>query len=220
MSKNENIDSEGRLWRISEWFPDLSTHTVTALRAFHSELIYFNGRMNLISSRTERIADSIHFADAILGSRAIFSAAAGVTEIYDIGSGNGIPGIVFSLLYQNVKVVLVDADARKTEFMKHCAARLSLSNCHTKHARLEDLGEASVHCAMSRGFSSISKTLVWSRKCMAPGGQYFHFKGKSWSTELAEIPSQVLAHWDPQHLCNYNLPGENIEMSIILTKRI
>lgn len=218
MSNKQNVDSEGRFWRVPEWFPTLSQETLSALRAFHSELIFFNGRMNLISPKTERAADSTHFADGILGSQAIFNSTK-ISEIYDIGSGNGIPGIIFSILFPGTKVILVDADARKVEFMKHCISRLRLTRCSALHSRLEDLPPEKISHAMCRGFSSVSKVLISARSRIAPGGMYFHFKGPAWSSELAAIPSQVLAYWEPSHICDYKLPAEEIEMSIILTRR-
>jgi 16S rRNA (guanine527-N7)-methyltransferase len=219
MSAADNLDSEGRYWRIQKWFPDLSDETVANLRAYHSELIYFNGRMNLISPRTEKNADLIHIADGILGSRIIL----GLTKqkmFYDIGSGNGTPGLILALMDPSRQVKLIDTDARKIEFLKHCIGRLGLKNCSTVQARLEDLEEGSLMCAVTRGFATISKSLLLSRKSAGVGCEFFHFKGRSWSSELAEIPSQVLASWDPKHVNDYQLPETETIMSIVMTTRV
>src|SRR5690606_29777913 len=191
--------------RTSEWLRDLSPATVSHLRVCHSELIFFNGRMNLISPRTELNADLVHFSDAILASRQIISLTK-CRIFHDIGSGNGIPGIVMALLYPDIRVSLIDADARKVEFLKHIIARLELKNADTIHARLEDLESGTVKCAISRGFASISKALLMSRKAAALGCEFYHLKGPSWSKELAEVPSQILAHWEPEKVTDYSLP--------------
>lgn len=219
MNNLDDVDGQGRFWRIPKWFPNLSHQAQTQLRAFHSELLYFNGRMNLISPRSEKSADLIHISDGILGSQAVFGQTES-KEIFDIGSGNGIPGIIMALLDPSRQIVLVDADARKIEFMKHCIARLGLTNCTTLHARLEELGESSIHCAVSRGFASLSKSLLLVRRAASPDCEFFHFKGPAWSTEVAEIPSQILASWEPVHVTDYDLPTGEHTMSIVLTKRI
>ena len=216
---SDNLDSEGRYWRIEKWFPELSKEVVAQLRAYHAELIFFNGRMNLISPRTEKTADLLHVADGIVGGRAVLNASSS-KEIFDIGSGNGVPGIIMAALAPERKFVLVDADARKVEFLKHCIARATLKNCQAVHARLEDLPENSITCAVTRGVASLSKVLIMCRRAASSNCEFFHFKGRSWATEVAEIPSQLLASWDPVLVSDYMLPEGDANLSIILTKRI
>jgi len=213
------LDKDGRYWRIDKWFPDLTLEVRSALRAYHSEILFFNGRMNLISPRSEKNADQVHISDAILGAKHILSRTT-QRNIFDIGSGNGVPGIVMSILAPDRKFFLVDADARKAEFLKHVSARLELSNCSVITSRLEDLPEGSVHCAVTRGFASISKCLIMSRKAAAVKAEYFHFKGPAWSKEIADVPPQVLAYWEPAHLFDYTLPDSINEYSIVKTTRI
>jgi 16S rRNA (guanine527-N7)-methyltransferase len=205
-------------WRIREWFPQLPEEAEHKLRLFQKDLIHFNGRMNLISPRTEQASDLIHIADGILGSNAVAKQLK-VKEIFDLGSGNGVPGLIFALLNPARDVRLVEADGRKIEFLKLCITRMGMKNCTTVHARLEDLKSGIIHAAMSRGLASISKALLMARKCAAVGCQYYHFKGQSWSKELAEIPPQILASWEPNHVEDYKLPAGNADMSIVLTTR-
>ncbi len=209
---------EPYLWRIDRWFPDLSAHTREQLKIYHNELIFFNGRMSLISPRTERIADLVHFADGIMGSR-IVAGRMKVKEIFDLGSGNGIPGLVLATLNPDKMVRLVEADGRKIEFLKHCITKIGLKNCSTVHARLEDLKESVIKSATTRGLATISKALLLTRRCAATGCDFFHFKGQSWTKELAEIPSQVLASWDPHHAQDYELPESGPVMSIVITTK-
>ncbi|OFZ16668.1 MAG: hypothetical protein A2Z20_01075 [Bdellovibrionales bacterium RBG_16_40_8] len=213
------LDSSGRYWRIPKWFPELQSDLQSRLRDFHAELIHFNGRMNLISPRTEKDADLIHIADGILGARAIFSMT-NKREIYDFGAGNGMPGIVMALLDPSRSIIMVDKDARKVEFIKHCSARLKITNCTALHTRVEEMPAESVHCAVSRGLASIAKSLIMIRRVAAIDCEYFHFKGESWSTEVAGIPSQVLAHWELADVADYNLPEEGAKHSIVQTKRL
>lgn len=205
-------------WRIAEWFKDLSDDTVQKLKIFHAELVSFNGRINLISPRTEQNADQIHFADGILGSKIIASSLKSNT-IFDLGSGNGIPGLIFATLYPDIQVVPVEVDARKVEFLKHCAARMNLKNFRAVNARIEDLGEGLIHVGMSRGLASISKILLMTRKAAAPDCTFYHFKSESWASEVAEVPSQILAHWEFELLNEYSLPANGAKLFLVITKR-
>ncbi len=181
-------------------------------------MIKFNGKINLISPRTERNADLMHFADGVLACRKIMRASS-CDEIYDVGSGNGIPGLVFAVLNSKVRVNIVDADSRKCEFIKHVASKASLKNIHVAHLRLEDLEDESIKCAMARGLASISKLMIMARKACAPGCDFFHLKSDSWAAEVAEIPSQAMAYWEPYHLGDYQLPEHGPQFSIVVTHR-
>ncbi|MEK6556259.1 MAG: RsmG family class I SAM-dependent methyltransferase [Bdellovibrionota bacterium] len=205
-------------WRIESWFKDLPAAQVSQLKVFHTELIKFNGKINLISPRTEKMADLVHFADGIIASRIILEATTH-SDIYDLGSGNGIPGLVLATLAPSRTIHLVDADMRKCEFMKHVASKAGLKNVNVLHKRLEDLEDDSVMCASTRGLAAISKCLVLARKCAGPGCQMFHLKSDAWSTEIASIPSQVFAFWSTQHLVDYKLPAGDAVYSIVLTTK-
>lgn len=206
-------------WRIPGWFAHLSELQHEQLKMFHVELISFNGRINLISPRSERNADIMHFADCISACEALLSSTQSA-EIYDIGSGNGLPGIVLSILDSERKVIMIDKDARKVEFLKHVAGKLGLKNALAIHTRVEDLPEGSVACAISRGFASIGKSLVACRKIASEGMEYYHMKSDSWVREVASIPPQICSYWQPKLVTKYALPSNMATMQLILTKRI
>ncbi len=218
--ENDNRVTKGKFWRLPEWFSQILTEAeLNLLRAYHIELLHFNTRLNLISVQTESNADLVHFSDSVLGSKEILSYTE-KDEIYDIGSGNGFPGVVLAILAPNRTIHLIDSDARKIEFLKHVAHRLGLKNLLPRHSRLEDLPKESIHCAVSRGLASIGRTLLLSRKACAVDCDYFHFKSSSWVTEVVDIPPQVCAYWTPKLVEEYDLPGGYNKLSVVVTKKI
>ena len=84
-------------WRIDAWFPDLSKTTVELLKKYRDELMSANKAAQLISTKSIFHADALHFADSILASRIIQEDSPLVGEIYDLGSGNGFPGIIYGI---------------------------------------------------------------------------------------------------------------------------
>lgn len=207
-------------WRIDEWFPDLGKEASQQLKLFHGELLKFNRNLNLISAKTIFHADLVHFADSILASRVIMKAEPKLDEIYDLGSGNGFPGIVFATLFPKVKLVLVDSDERKCEFLKHAVAALSLRNTTVKIGTIETLPANSVKYCMSRGLSNISRAILTARRAVPTGGSYFHLKGDNWSTEVGEIPTQLCSVWSPSLAGDYKLPIGEFKLSIVRTDKI
>ncbi|MCB0361869.1 MAG: 16S rRNA (guanine(527)-N(7))-methyltransferase RsmG, partial [Bdellovibrionales bacterium] len=179
MALESVTELESTNWRIKEWFPHLSEDAISQLRMFHAELLAFNRKINLISSRTESNSDLIHFADCVLGSELILKNCQG-SEIYDFGSGNGLPGIILAILSPNYRIHLVESDARKAEFMKYMGNKLKLRNLVVHNCRIEDLPEGSVDFVVSRGLASVQKSISLARRACRKNARYFHFTGDSW----------------------------------------
>lgn len=206
-------------WRIDQWFPDLDPAVRARLKKYHDELLKFNKTVNLVSPKTIFVADALHFADSILASQLIAKSEP-ISEIYDFGSGNGFPGLVYALLQPKTKVNLVEVDGRKSEFMKHVASVLELRNTEVHIRAVESLPEKSVQFAMSRGFAPISKAILVSRKIFKKGGSYFHLKSEEWATEVGQIPTQLCSYWGPELLGNYRLPIGEVTFAVVKTQKI
>ncbi len=206
------------LWRIPAWFPNLPSDVGLKLKAFHFELLKFNAKLNLISKGTERDADETHFADCILFAEILMKIPGAPTR-YDIGSGNGFPGLVLAIMDPKQEYVLVDSDVRKGEFLKHCVSRLELKNVRVITSRFEELTTTGMEFAISRGVASISKNLLSFNKIFSRGGQFVHMKGSSWSKEIAELPSQLISIWTPSLLGEYTFPVSQARRAVVLTQK-
>jgi 16S rRNA (guanine527-N7)-methyltransferase len=205
-------------WRIDQWFPELPEDVRAKLKFFHEELLKANKSISLISVKTIPQADAIHFADSILASRAIFKASK-IEEIYDFGSGNGFPGLVFAIMFPKIKVHLVEMDPRKVEYLKLMVAAMKLTNTTVIASAIEALPASSVKYGMSRGFASISKAILASRKVFVKGGRYFHLKGEEWASEVATIPTQLCSFWSPGLIGEYKLPVGEVKFAIVNTDK-
>jgi len=217
-NKDDGAKGDNALWRIPAWFPDLDGALVGQLQLYHSELLKFNVRLNLVSRNTERDADEIHFADCILATQLLEKVKLD-QPVYDLGSGNGLPGLVMALMRPNSQFILVESDSRKCEFLKHMVAVLKISNCQIMNVRLETLKASEMSLAVSRGFANVSKSLLAVNKCFTKGGRFYHLKGSNWSTEIAEIPSQLISLWSPQLLGEYNLPDTQARRAVVCTTK-
>jgi 16S rRNA (guanine527-N7)-methyltransferase len=197
----------------------MPANMLETMRLFHVELLHFNAKVNLIGRGTERDADEAHMADSILGSEILLKHCTAKT-IFDIGSGNGLPGIAIAIMDPTRTVKLVEKDARKSEFLKQIIFRLKLPNAQVMNVRLEDIPPGSIDAAVSRGFASISKALLIGNKAFHKESQYYHMKTTTWSTEIAEIPSQLCAIWAPELVGEYSLPHTQARRAVVATKKI
>lgn len=207
-------------WRIDDWFPDLSPEVKSRLKTYHSELIKGNRTVNLISPKTLFVADAVHFADSILAGRIIMKSNPAIDQIYDLGSGNGFPGLVFAIIYPQVKVNLVEIDSKKCEFLKNLIRTLGLENVSVECKNFETFPEGSIKYAMARGLGSISKNIMTTRKIVVKGGCFFHLKTEEWGIEVGEIPTQLCSMWSPSLIGEYKLPVGAVKFSVVKTDKI
>ncbi|MEK2647299.1 16S rRNA (guanine(527)-N(7))-methyltransferase RsmG [Bdellovibrio sp. BCCA] len=220
MKDNKEQEAPIIFYRIDEWFPDLSPEVKTRLKTYHEDLIKFNRTVNLITPKTVFVADALHFADSILASRTIYKSNPGMDKIYDLGSGNGFPGLVFAVLYPQVQVVLVEVDQKKCEFLRHMAGILDLKNVTVENKNADAFPDGSMKFVMARGLASISKAIMLARKTVAKGGVFYHLKGEEWGIEVGEIPTQLCSIWSPSLVGEYKLPVGAVKFAVVKTDKI
>ncbi len=219
MEAPQSADSQIH-WRLKSWFPDLGDSAHLLLKTYFIELMKYNKITNLISSKTISNCDAIHFADCIEASKIVHKNINENEYLYDIGSGNGFPGIVYSILYPDQKIILVEIDDRRCEFLKHAISVLKLANVSVVNKKIESYAQDSITQAICRGFSPLPKTLLTLRKIVRTGGVVFHLKSSEWSMEVSQIPIQLCSSWQPVLLGEYKLPIGDIHLFLVKTDKI
>lgn len=111
-------------------------------------------------------------------------------RLLDVGSGAGLPGVVFAVCCPDAQVDCVDTVGKKAAFIQQVASQLQVSNLRGIHDRVENLkGLYDVIC--SRAFASLPDFVNWSADALAPQGVWMAMKGKHPGDELAELPPAV-----------------------------
>ena len=219
MEAPQSADSQIH-WRLKSWFPDLNEQTHALLKTYFVELIKHNKIINLISSKSINNCDGIYFADCIEASKIVHKNINSNEYLYDIGSGNGFPGIVYSILYPDQKVILIELEERKCDFLRHAISVLKLPNITVVNKKIESYAQDSIGQAICRGFSPLPKTLMTLRKIVRVGGTVFHLKSSEWSMEVSQIPIQLCSSWQPILLGEYKLPIGDIHLFLVKTDKI
>ncbi len=204
------------MWRLKEWFPAVELKKFGELR---EQLLRFNSTLNLVSAQTIETADETHFADSILAWFIIQNSISNSHSIFDFGAGNGFPGLVMAILSPQSEFVLVDKDQRKAEYMMYASRKLELTNVKVECLTVDQLPSQSVHTVVSRGFASLTKSLLLGGKVFASDAMFYHMKGEAWSKEAADLPPQLFRHWKTDVLGEYELPASKIRRTIVTTQR-
>ena len=133
--------------------------------------------------------------------------------LLDVGSGGGLPGVVFAICCPQIDVNCVDTVGKKAAFIQQVAAALRLPNLRGIHDRVENL-KTRYPVISCRAFASLVDFTTWSRKALAEDGIWFAMKGKHPDEEIAALPADVkVFHVEP-----LQVPGLDAERCVIWLK--
>lgn len=193
---------------INEWFPWLDSNKLSKLTQFREILLKFNDSINLISPNTIKAVDNVHLADSILASTFILERL-NDEPIYDLGSGNGFPGIVMGIINPDRKVILVDRDQKKIEFLKHVVSETKLTNVSCVVKNLGQDKGLMLNQAVSRAMAPMGRFLKTVREYYDKGGKCFLMKTPKWEAELATDYSHLEKMWTWKVAHEYSLPADD-----------
>ena len=118
-------------------------------------------------------------------------------RLLDVGSGGGLPGVVFAICCPQLDVSCVDTVAKKAAFIQQAAVMLKLPNLHGIHARVESLA-GPFDVVSCRAFASLADFTAWSRAALGESSVWLAMKGKHPADEIAALPAEVqVFHVEP-----------------------
>lgn len=200
----------------SKTFSSLSPEQIQTLLRYKAEILKFNQKLNLIGSGTVASIETDHLFDGVASALEFKKHVKEMPKsVWDVGTGNGIPGFVWAILFKDCKFRLIDRDQRKMEFLKYAGAVCGIKNCQYSTADIMELKTTKSDLIITRGFASISKTLLSLGGVLESGGKIVMLKGSSWTRELAEVQPQVFQAWDVSPIGRYSIPGITGEFVLI-----
>lgn len=200
----------------------LSVEQFDKLMAFLDLLQKWNKVYNLTSVRDPQEMVSLHMLDSLAAVPALqrhvasLGKAAGErTRQLDVGSGGGLPGVVFAICCPEVDIDCVDTVAKKAAFPQQAAVSLKLPNLKGIHARVETL-KGPYEVVSCRAFASLIDFTTWSRRAIADNGIWFAMKGKHPQDEIDALGKGVqVFHVEP-----LQVPGLDAERCIVWAKPV
>lgn len=144
--------------QLSKYFSNLTKKQSVQFAEMEALYADWNAKINVISRK-----DFEHFYERhVLHSLAIakiISFRAG-TEILDIGTGGGFPGVPLAILFPDVKFVLIDSIGKKIKVVSDVVEKLGLKNVIAIHTRAEQLN-MSFDFVVSRAVTDLPTFMTW-----------------------------------------------------------
>lgn len=113
--------------------PALTEERTIRLVRHYAMLCRWNQRLNLTRITEPREAARLHYAESLFGA----SFIAGAQTLLDIGSGAGFPAIPLAVARPDVQVTALEANQKKSLFLKEVKDELELANLKVVTAKLE-----------------------------------------------------------------------------------
>jgi 16S rRNA (guanine527-N7)-methyltransferase len=182
---------------IKKYFPSISPVQLEQFEQLPVLYAEWNEKINVVSRKD---IDNL-MLHHVLHSLAIakFIGFKDGTEILDVGTGGGFPGIPLAILFPNSQFTLIDSIGKKIKVVNGVAESLGLTNVVAIHGRAEDL-EQDFEFIVSRAVTRLTPFYYWVHKKVSPN--HFHtmrnglicLKGGDLEEELAEFGKKHKLH--------------------------
>ena len=197
---------------IQQYFNDLSRAQLIQLEKLESLYKYWNSKINLVSRKD---ISSLYLRH-VLHSLAIakFIQFKKGTNIIDVGTGGGFPGIPLAILFPDAKFHLVDSTKKKVRVVDAVSKELSLKNVTTQCKRVEDINDK-FDFILARAVADMSTILKWTENNISPNSNnvvpngIIALKGGDLDKELSRIENKKIVaiknYFDDHYFINKKL---------------
>jgi 16S rRNA (guanine527-N7)-methyltransferase len=146
---------------ILKYFSDFTSKQTDQFKALEAVYREWNDKINVISRKD---IDSLYEKHVLhsLSIAAVFDFDPG-SQVIDLGTGGGFPGIPLAIFFPEVKFHLVDSIAKKLKVVEAVAATLELNNITTQHTRIEDIRNRKFDFVVSRAVAPLKDLWRWSK---------------------------------------------------------
>jgi 16S rRNA (guanine527-N7)-methyltransferase len=162
--------------------PTVSRETADRLIAYHNLLSRWSTKINLVSPAVlpNLLRDDLPII-RFLADQVPYDT----NSIIDLGSGGGLPGIILSILRPDTVVTLIEADQRKSAFLRTAVRELSL-NADVRTVRIEEMPPLHGRVVTARALAPLPKLLGYVARHLHRDGLALLPKGARYEREIGD----------------------------------
>jgi 16S rRNA (guanine527-N7)-methyltransferase len=168
---------------------ELNGDVQRAFGAYADDLLEWNEKFNLTAITAPEAIEMRHFLDSL--SVLLATPMVGGMRVIDVGTGAGFPGLPLKLVFSQLDLTLLEATAKKTEFLQHIVTRLRLNNVKILNARAEEAGQdvasrERYDLVLARAVAQMSVLAEYLLPLCKVGGRCVALKGESAAVEIQQ----------------------------------
>jgi len=176
---------------IPKYFPELSEKQLTQFGQLWDFYHDWNAKINIISRKD---IDELYLRHVLhsLSIAKLFEFNPG-TEILDVGTGGGFPGIPLSIYFDKSNFTLVDSIGKKIKVVNEAIHELGLENASGIQTRAEQINQK-FDVVVSRAVTQLPVFVKWvsgkikKGNSSGVGNGIIYIKGGDLEEELQSIP--------------------------------
>ena len=174
----------------------LAPEQLEQFQVYYQELVDWNQRVNLTSITDYEEVQIKHFLDSLTVVPGMKQSAERDLSLMDVGSGAGLPGIPLKILLPDVKLVLLEATAKKADFLRHLVGKLGLGDVDVAVGRAEDVAH-DIHyreqfkLVLSRAVASLPALVELTLPLAAVGGSFIAQKKGNIDLEMGRAATAI-----------------------------
>lgn len=169
---------------------DVSRETLAKLHQLVLLVEKWTPHINLVSANSLGDIWTRHVCDSL---QLFKFMPAGTSHWVDLGSGGGFPGLVVSIVAQEVspqmRMTFVESDHRKATFLRTAVRELGLS-VNVRSTRIESTGSLQADVLSARALGPLIDLLGYAEQHLAPSGYAIFMKGRSVNQEIEAARSK------------------------------
>jgi 16S rRNA (guanine527-N7)-methyltransferase len=152
---------------ILKYFSDFKDEQIKQFNLLKDLYNDWNSKINVISRKD---IDSLYEKHVLhsLSIAAVIEFKTG-TQIIDIGTGGGFPGIPLAVFFPEVHFHLVDSIAKKLKVVEEVVLATGLKNVTIQHTRAEEIKNKKFDFAVSRAVAPLKDLWKWSKPLLKKG---------------------------------------------------
>ena len=175
----------------------LSPQQLEQFRVYYQELIAWNQRVNLTAITDCEEVQAKHFLDSLTLTLALKQPVNGIgLRVVDVGTGAGLPGIPLKILLPDVDLVLIEATAKKADFLHHIKHKLCLDNIEIVVGRAETVAHEAEYrerfdLVVSRAVASLPALVELTLPFCNVGGVFIAQKKGDIESEVSQATRAI-----------------------------
>ena len=174
---------------------ELNSRQLEQFSLYYQELIDWNRRVNLTAITDYEEVQIKHFLDSLTVTLAWQPRNTNL-RLIDVGTGAGIPGLPLKILFPKIKLVLLEATAKKAAFLYHMKHKLELDNVEIVVGRAEEVAHLAQYrekfdVVLSRGVAPLPTLVELTLPFSTIGGSFIAQKKGSLDLEISQADKAI-----------------------------
>lgn len=189
---------------------------------YMTNLLEWNEKINLTAITDEDDIILKHFIDSLT----ILEYIPEKSNVIDVGTGAGFPGIPLKIVREDINMTLMDSLNKRITFLNEVINKLGLKKINAIHSRAEELAKMPEHrekydIAVSRAVANLSTLSEYMIPFVKVGGKCICMKGSNIEEELKTAKNAIKElGGEIEKVINFKLPDSDNERNIIIIKKV